>query len=186
MPTDAKQTNQFRLGLRKSFLYRAQAIFLGRLVLNSIYLLLWVISGTLLTSKLDLFLIFFALLYAIFCHQYRAHPSYGRWLHFITLLCDLGIQLFFTRHSQYILSPLMAVHPFLSAAFLLLFHNPLLMAAPLSTLPLALMLSLFTIEQINLTNSLNSLVIVAGLDAVVIFFIHLPHSKEHRLLRNDD
>src|SRR5579871_1584910 len=182
-------SDPFWISLQKSFLYRAQAVFWGRIYLNGTYLVLWVIGcfdgdGIFPSSRLDLLCILMALLYAIFCYQYKGHRSYSRWLHFLTLLFDLALHLFFTRQSGYLLSPLMAIHPLMSAAFLLLFHNPLLMLAPLFCLPAALFLSLPTIKEHNLTGLISSLVLIAGLDALVTFFIHLPHGKEHRLLRS--
>jgi two-component system sensor histidine kinase DegS len=177
----------FRLSLKKSFIYRAQAVFLGRLCLNGLYLTLWLFSsttndGVFPSSQLDMALILAGLGYALICSHYKGHKYLGRWLHFSTLLLDLAIHVFFTRSSGYMLSPLMAIHPFLVAAFLLLFHNPFLMLAPLLTLPLVMTLSLLT--KTHFTLLAFSLIMNCGLDMLAIFFIHLAHSKEHRLLRS--
>jgi two-component system, NarL family, sensor histidine kinase DegS len=176
-----------RISLKKSFLYRAQAVFYGRLSLNSLYLLLWILAffdsqSIFPNSKLDLALILSAMIYSLICYQYKAHKSLGRWLHFASLTLDIAMHLWLTRTSLYLLSPLMAIHPFLSAAFLLLFHNPLLMMVPLSVLPVATILCFNAQGTVHMAPMLSSLLIYGGLDILAIFFIHLAHSKEHKLL----
>lgn len=164
-------------------------MFLGRLCLYSLYGFLWIFSFFSPTphfpcQKIDLALILLGLLLASLCYQNRSHKDLGRWTHFLTLIFDLVIHLFFTRTSNYLLSPLMAIHPFLSAAFLLLFHNPAMMLAPLSILPIAMALSLSFSPAANMASLIPQLAIICSLDALGIFFIHLAHSKEHRLLRS--
>lgn len=178
-----------RLSLRKSYLYRAQAIFYGRLCLNSLYLILWFLSlfgsnNAFYSGEFDLFIILVAFAYALLSYHYKDHVQWGRWLYFVTLMADLIIHLFFTRNGGFLLSPLMAIHPFLSAAFLLLFHNPVLMIFPLMMLPIAMGLTLLSETDPHMMPLLISLIIYCALDIVAIFYIHLAHSKEHYLLQS--
>lgn len=131
----------------------------------------------------DLILILSAFFYAIVCYQYRKH-NLSHWIHFLTLLFDLFIHIFFTRTSGYLLSPLMAIHPFLCAAFLLLFHNPLFILPSLLTHPFFVVMTIINSESTNLFSLLNSLIICTILDALAVFFIHLTQSKEHQLLQS--
>lgn len=179
--------DNFRLGLRKSFLYRAQAVFWGRICQNVLYLLLWLISSLsqehiFPSDTLDIALILMAFAYSLVCYLTKNHRRLGRWAHFVTLIMDLALHLFFMRRSGFLLSPLMAIHPFLASSFLLLFHNPWLTLVPLFTLPVSVILSLYKNPQIDLTLIFVLLSIYCTLDILAVFFIHLAHSKEQSLL----
>ena len=178
-----KPLGSLRLSLKKSFLYRSQAVFYGRLSLYGLYLLLWLLAlfnaeRIFPHTKLDLALILCAILYILLCYQYKSHKSLGRWLHFVTLTLDVVLHLWFTRTSLYLLSPLMAIHPFLSAAFLLLFHNPMLLIVPLSTLPLATLLCFKAQGAAPTSSMLEALLIYGGLDILAsIFYSSGPQQR---------
>lgn len=185
----ANSLDSWHVSLTKSFIYRAQAVFYGRLSLCGLYAGLWLLafatdSNTFPHSPRDLALIAVAVAYAVLCYQHKSHESLGRWLHFTTLTADIVLHLWFTREGEFLLSPLMPIHPFLSAAFLLLFHNPLLMLVPLSILPVATALYFNAHHTITVAPLMSSLLMYGGLDMLAIFFIHLAHSKEHQLLRS--
>lgn len=182
------QDRFFLVGLKKSFLHRAQAIFFGRLALNALYLFLWFyaqwsINTFFPNTLVDLTLILAAFSYALVAHFYKSHASLGRWLHFFTLVLDVVLHCYFTRTTGIIFSPLMAIHPFLTAAFLLLFHNPLLMLVPMAALPLLCATHVMN-HAVDISTLINTLALYCTLDALMIFFIHLAHSKEHRLVRS--
>lgn len=175
--------------LKKSFLFRAQAVFFGRLAVNSLYGLLWFIALADNSIKFErsfftLLTILFSFSYTYVCYRLKSHKSLGRWAHFITLIIDLFILIYFTQSSGYLLSPLMAIHPFITAIFLLLFHNPAIIAVPLLTLPVSTVLSLWGNQDPSLLSVICSLMLICFLDALAIFFIYLVQSQEQRLLQS--
>lgn len=175
--------------LKKSFLYRAQAVFFGRLAINSLYGLLWIIaladnSIKFERSFLTLLTILFSFSCAYLCYRLKSHKNLGKWAHFVTLIIDLFILIYFTQSSGYLLSPLMAIHPFITAMFLLLFHNPAIIAAPLLTIPLSTVLSLWGSHDPSFLSVICSLMLACFLDALAIFFIYLVQSQEQRLLQS--
>lgn len=179
----------FGLRLRKSFLFRAQAVFFGRLTIGCLYATLFILS--LANESLgfphtifDGCLIVFALFNANLSYRLKNHPSLGRWIHFLTLIADLLINLIFTRQSGLLFSPLMALHPLFTAMFLLLFHNALLIGIPLLTIPLHTILTLLVESSTNIFSMLYALLLYCLLDALIIFFIHLAQSQEQRLLKS--
>lgn len=179
----------FGLRLRKSFLFRAQAVFFGRLTIVCLYALLFILSLAneglgFPHSFFDGCLILFALFYANLCYRLKNHERLGRWIHFITLIADLLINLILTRESGLLFSPLMALHPLFTAMFLLLFHNPMLIAIPLLTIPLHTILTLFLESSESIFSMLYALLLYCMLDALIIFFIHLAQSQEQRLLKS--
>ncbi|MCA9508910.1 MAG: sensor histidine kinase [Myxococcales bacterium] len=177
------------LKLEQSFLYRAQAAFFGRLAISSLYSLLWFIafadhSITFKHSYLSLFLILVSFAYNYACYQLKSHQKLGRWAYFFTLIFDSLLLVYFTSESGYLLSPLAAIHPFITALFLLLFHNPLLMAFPLLSIPAMTILSLKGSPDPSFLSLLCSLLLICFLNALAIFLIYLVHAQEQRLTQS--
>lgn len=175
------------LGLKKSFIFRAQAVFFGRLSILLLYSLLFVLSLADTTiyfphSINESLLLLTALLYTFFCYKFRSGDAFGQWIHFLTLIVDLGILIYFTATSGYLLSPLMAIHPFITAIFLLLFHHPLIIIMPLLSIPLSTVLSLWSTNPPSFVPLMYAMMLLCILDALAIFFIYFVQSEEHRLM----
>lgn len=177
----------FETKLEKSFLFRAQAVFYGRLAIGLLYSLLFILSLTEGSSFpctfFDALLILLSFFYSFVCYRLKNHARWGRWAHFITLVLDLIINIIFSRNSGLLLSPLMALHPLFTAMFLLLFHNPLMIITPLLTLPFYTVLTLISSET-NTLSLIYALLLYCTLDALIIFFIHLAQSQEQRILKS--
>lgn len=181
--------DSFALRLKKSFLFRAQAVFFGRLSINALYCLLFILSLADNTinfghSPSDAFILLTTFLYAYLSYYLKGHERLGRWVHFITLIFDLLILLYFTRSSGYLLSPLMAIHPFSTAIFLLLFHNPLMIMVPLISIPLSTMLTLWGSNDPSFLSVMYAMMLLCTLDALAIFFIYFVQSQEQRLMQS--
>ncbi len=166
----------------ESFNNRAQAVFYGRMCLYGLFLvhlifLYWNTPGKIIFDASALFL---GLALSYFSFTNANHPQFGRWLIFVSLFFDVLFHLYLSGANGFITSPLFAVHPFFTATFLLLFHNPKMMALPLLMLPLATGLSL-TAEHGPLSSILFLVVLYSLLDACAIFFVHLTLSKEQDL-----
>jgi len=170
----------------KSFLFRAQAAFLGRLSINSFYILLFFLS--ILDSRIyfshsptQALAIFTAFICAIFCYFLKNNNIYGKILYFITLVFDILLLTYITRDSGFLLSPFMAIHPFLTAIFLLLFHNPLLIITPLMSIPISTVLSIWGPHDPSLISIISVMTLVCMLNMLAIFFIHLVSGQEQHL-----
>jgi len=179
----------FALRLQKSFLFRAQAVFFGRLTIGCLYALLFILSLAnndlgFPNSFIDGLLILLTIFYAHLSYRLKSHERFGRWIHFITLIADLLINLYLTRNSGLLFSPLMALHPLYTAMFLLLFHNPFLIGIPLLTIPFHTVLTLAFMRNENIFSIIYALLLYCMLDALIIFFIHLAQSQEQRLLKS--
>lgn len=174
-----------RQSLEKSFLNRAQAVYFARLALYTTYLSMWLFSllGQTIfpTTIFDLLLILLGFFMARLSYNNNDHQTIGRWGHFLTLIFDLSIHLFFTRTSGFLLSPLMMIHPLFSACFLLLFHNVLMLSVPLLTLPIAMVLSLIADMDSDRSNLLCLIILNLGLDTIMVFLINHPHGYEQKL-----
>jgi signal transduction histidine kinase len=182
-PHQSPKDDSLAQSLVTSFLFRAQAVFWGRLcfgLLYSGYLILQVYSLGIKPAHLMLDAIFIALSLAGAGLSFglRHHPELGRKMHFASLIGDLLLHIFLLRHQNYLLSPLMAVHPLLTAAFLLLFHNPGLILVPLATLPLATALTGLYAPHFSAFQLILKIMIYGVLDFVVIFFVHQSQAKE--------
>jgi two-component system sensor histidine kinase DegS len=179
-----KEPSFFSETLEKSFVNRTWAIFFGRMALYSTYFLLWLFSkagGSFFPSTgFDLFLIVGAFSYALLAYHNRNHKL-SRWSHFITLFLDVLIHLYFTRTTGYLLSPLMVAHPLFSAAFLLLFHNLLMLTCNLFMLPMAMALCLINDPQSSIAILLSLTILYLGLDIFVVLLINHSHGYEQKL-----
>ncbi len=175
--------------LKKSFILRAQAVFFGRLCILLLYGLLFFLSFlekdiNFGHSSLDAALLITALIYTFICYRNKNHDALGLWLHFITLIFDLVLLIYFTEKSGYLLSPLMAIHPFITAVFLLLFHNPLMIIVPLFSIPLSTVLTLWGSEDPRFSSIMYAMMLLCVLDALAIFFIYFVQSQEQRLMQS--
>ena len=122
--------------LVERFITRAHAIFWVRttiLLLSTLFLL------NLHVTPLSGLWIFFLLAGASLAYHQAAHPKYARWIHFSTLLFDLGWFLYLIVNSGGIGSPLMAILALYTLLFTLLFHNALVSLDPLLLLPLTVL-----------------------------------------------
>ena len=179
--------NSFQVRLKRSFLFRAQAVFFGRLAIYGFYFILFFLAISNSSIKFshefyDFFIILLGLFYACFCYQIKNHKKYGRWCHLITLAADLLINLYFAKNSGYLLSPFMALHPLFTAMFLLLFHNPLLMGVPLLIIPLATWFTLWGPANPAFGIVIGYILLYCTLDTLTIFFIQLVQRHEQRLM----
>lgn len=180
-------SNSFQVRLKRGFLFRAQAIFFGRLVICGLYCALFILA--LANPSIgfphqahDALIILLCSFYAYFCYRIKNHAQLGRWCHFVTLIIDLFIHIYFTKYSGFILSPLMALHPLFTAMFLLLFHNPFIIAAPLLSVPIVTLFTLMGPVSPHFVLILSTVLLFCTLDALTIFFIHLVQSQEQRLM----
>lgn len=185
----ARNRASFAVRLERSFWFRAQAIFYGRLAISSLYAVLFIIS--LVYDQLYFpnslpyaILIFISFSYTRLCYRLKANRRIGRWAHFVTLNLDVLIHFIFTSSSHFILSPLMAIHPLFTAMFLLLFHNPFLIAIPLTAIPLGTIMTLWLEPSPSIFALIYTLLLYCSLDALIIFFIHLVQSQEQRLMKS--
>lgn len=182
---DMKEAMSLRL--RRSFNFRAQAVFFGRLCLVLLYCFLFLFSVADKTINFahswpEVFILLSALFYTLLCYSFRKRTIFAQWSHFITLVFDLGILIYFTGKSGYLLSPLMAIHPFITAVFLLLFNQPLMIIVPLLSIPLSTGLSLWGTLEPNFLNLMYAIMLLCILDALAIFFIYFVQSEEQRLI----
>lgn len=181
--------NPFRIRLQKSFLFRAQAIFFGRLAIYCFYFLLFILSLTNSVIKFPhntstFLFIFSGFTGAFFCFKFKNHKKYGRWFHLVTLFLDLFIHIYITKNSHYLFSPFMALHPLFTLMFLVLFHNPLIISAPLLAVPIATFMTLWGGSDPPFVAVLSHLLLFCTLDALSIFFIQLVQSREQRLMHS--
>lgn len=184
----SRSQGSFENKLQKSFLFRAQAVFFGRLAISCLYTLLFILSlardSGFPHTWIDAVLIFLSFFYAHICYRLKGHERFGRWVHFVTLVADLSINLILSRTSGLLLSPLMALHPLFTAMFLLLFHNPALIIPPLLTIPLYTVLTLITSDLESALTFTYALLLYGTLDALIIFFITLVQGQEQRLMKS--
>jgi len=181
--------NSFQARLQRSFLFRAQAVFFGRLAIYCFYFLLFILSLANPVVKfphdlLTIFIVLLCLLSAFICYKYKNHVKYGRWLHLITLIFDICAHLYVTKNSGFLLSPLMALHPLFTIMFLLLFHNPLIISAPLLAVPCATLITLWGAQDPPFVLVLGHVLLFCTLDALSIFFIQLVQQQEQRLMHS--
>lgn len=172
----------------KSFLFKAQAVYFGRIsfaVLYFFYLALLAFARNLAFSDitLDLLCVWLLIMGSALSFRLRKN-TFGREIHFITLLLDISFHLIILRHQQYLLSPMMAMHPFLTATYLLLFQKPRLFFIPLLTLPIATLLTCFFTPNFSSFELIVRILIFGILDVVVIFFVHQAQSKEIHYLNS--
>ncbi len=177
----AKKTVRHRL--QRSYLFRAQAVFFGRIGVYVLYLLLYIVSFTSKSvdfphSIYDLAIIFFALMYTQICYIKKYHKYWC----LIALIFDLLIQIYFTKNSMFLLSPLMAIQPLFTAMFILLFHNPFFTIIPLLSLPIATVLTFITNKNLSFMHIISYLILFCTLDMLIIFFIHMVHQREQRIM----
>ena len=175
--------------MQRSFLFRAQAVFFGRLAIYCFYFLLFILSLAHPTIRFphdlkSILIIILCLIFSFFCYKYKNHAKYGRWLHLFTLIIDLLVHLYLTKNSGYLLSPLMALHPLFTIMFLLLFHNPLIMSAPLLAVPAATFMTLWGSPDPPFVLIIGHVLLFCTLDALSIFFIQLVQSREQRLMHS--
>ncbi len=78
----------------------------------------------------------------------------------------------------------MALHPFLTAIFLLLFHNPLMILVPLVSIPLSTMLTLGGSSDPSFLSLMYAMMLFCTLDALAIFFIYFVQSQEQRMMQS--
>lgn len=171
-----------------SFIFKAEAVYFGRIsfaILYFFYLALLTFARSLSFHEvvLDLLLVWLLIVTGALSFRWR-YRTFSRELHFITLLLDICFHLYMLHHQKYLLSPMMAMHPFITAIYLLLFQNPRLFFIPLLTLPAATLLTCALIPNFSSFELFTRILVFGILDLVVIFFIHQAQSKEIHYLNS--
>jgi signal transduction histidine kinase len=181
--------NALRKRLQQSFLFRVKAVFYARLAINLLYAVFFLLainnSNILFPCDfIDALIIIFSFVIIIISHNLSSNKTRGKWLLFFSLICDLLINLFFCRKSGYILSSYITIHPFICALFVLLFHNPIFLIAPLAIIPLATLLLVQHQPIFEAAALMQALLLFSMLDALIIFIIHPTQGQEQRLMRS--